>query len=76
MDLFDLTTAPAEAPEEAASSNDPPSYPPPARACLVCGEIAWQWKAEKQAYECGGDQAAHEEYAQWRQATFPWLAQA
>lgn len=36
-------------------------YPPPARACYVCGQTAWQWDGE--GYTCAGDQEAHAEYA-------------
>ena len=47
--------------------------PAPNRACFVCKQQAWRWNAEKQMYECGGDQVLHEEYAVWHQQTFPWL---
>ena len=70
--LFDLTLEPSEAP----ATSEAPLYPPPERACMVCGLRAWQWDTEKRVYACGGNQAAHEEYAAWHQATFPWLVQA
>ena len=50
-----------------------PLYPPPDRACLVCGERKWQWNPEKRVYACGGNLVAHDEYAAWHRATFPWL---
>jgi hypothetical protein len=73
--LFDLPEEPTEAPD-VAGSPEAPLYPPPDRACLVCGERMWQWNPEKRVYACGGNRAAHEEYVTWHQATFPWLVQA
>jgi len=74
--LFDLPEEPAAAPDLAESSEATPLYPPPDRACLVCRQRAWQWNPEKRVYACSGNQAAHEEYATWHRATFPWLVQA
>lgn len=56
--------------EQAHSRGIPPA---PDRACFVRKQQAWRWNAEKQIFECGGDQALHEEYAVWHQQTFPWL---
>lgn len=74
--LFDLLEEPTEAPDLAESREATPLYPPPDRACLVCGQHAWVWDPEKRVYACGGNQVAHEEYAAWRRATFPWLIPA
>lgn len=73
--LFDLPEEPTETPD-VAKSLDTPLYPPPDRACLVCGKRKWQWNPEMRVYACGGNQVAHEEYAAWHRATFPWLVQA
>lgn len=68
--LFDLPPELAEAPNVTANE-EATLYPPPDRACLVCGQRAWQWNPEKRVYACGGNQVAHEAYAAWHRATFP-----
>jgi hypothetical protein len=41
-------------------------YPPPQRACLVCGMRQWFWNGER--YACGSGDQAHAEDAQQ-----PWI---
>jgi len=43
---------------------DAPS-PPPTRACMVCGQHAWRWNAERAGYACAGAPEIHAEYEQW-----------
>jgi hypothetical protein len=49
------------------------SYPSPMRACMVCGQHAWRWNAERARYECAGEPEIHAEYARWSHVTFSWL---
>lgn len=72
--LFDLPEEQAVVPD-VAENPEAPLYPPLDRACLVCGQHAWQWNPEKHVYSCGGDQTAHEAYTAWHRATFPCLGQ-
>ena len=37
-------------------------YPPPQRACLVCGKRQWFWNGER--YVCGSGDAEHVECGQ------------
>jgi hypothetical protein len=50
---------PTEQNHERASAYEGP-YPPPQRACYVCGKRGWRWNGE--GYFCASGDPAHEEY--------------
>jgi hypothetical protein len=75
MELF-LDQSDQLAPLTAEPTNGEAPFPSPTRACMVCGQQAWQWNPTTQRYECGGNLVAHEEYAAWSRETFPWLSQS
>ena len=50
---------PTEQDQEQAREYEGP-YPPPQRACYVCGKRAWTWNGE--GHSCASGEPAHEEY--------------
>ncbi|SRR5579883_2016452 len=53
-------TTGAERPPVAPPIQSAGPYPPPQRACYVCGKIAWKWNGEQ--YICASGDQAHPEY--------------
>jgi hypothetical protein len=54
-----LQPEPTEQGQEQASAYEG-SYPPPQRACYVCGKRTWAWNGE--GYFCASGDPAHEDY--------------
>jgi len=56
--LFEVT-APASSQDDLIDYDGP--YPPPRRACYICGQTSWIWDPEKNLYQCGSGDPEHEE---------------
>ncbi|WP_201364716.1 hypothetical protein [Dictyobacter formicarum] len=57
---------PSSTPERTPLGDAP--YPPPQRACYVCGETCWRRDPDRQQYVCASNNPEHTARASW-----PWL---
>lgn len=66
-DLLSLAPLPPPTPSASQiSASEHAPYPPPSRACLVCGQQSWRFIGDR--YRCDSGAPAHQE-----RESMPWI---